>query len=378
MGKIGEKQPTHIFRAIAFRCKFSNPDKFMARSARRTGITQAAKVMDPKILASKSGHQSISTNHLYQDPNDHESLAVENTALRYRGECMNSQPPTSADEVLPNSSTSPDILKDFSNTTTAKHAPTMVPTSSTHTSAPSVPSYESLLSVGAQQFHNSAPHPPPPPSLHDAERTSSVIFMNLTISLRDHRITTLLYSKPLNLYLYIPPQSAHPPGVLNGLISGIIFRIYTLCSDPTDIRNRLQAFWNRLLACGYNAVQIRLPFGKGMSNAKSFTSAAAPPPDVASDNPLFFHLQYHPPDSPSSVIQQAWKDKVAIPRHSQPLASLPICSRKERGKTKPFKFDRLIVCYSRQPNLGNLLSYRKITNASGPPVSSYNPRITDR
>jgi hypothetical protein len=37
IGKIGKNQPTHIFCAITFRCKFSNPDKFMARSAHPTG-----------------------------------------------------------------------------------------------------------------------------------------------------------------------------------------------------------------------------------------------------------------------------------------------------------------------------------------------------
>ena len=210
-----------------------------------------------------------------------------------------------------------------------------------------------------------------------SERTSSVIFMDLTLTILDHRITSSLYSKPLNLYLYIPPQSAHPPGVLNGLISGIIFRIHTLCSEPPDIRYRLQDFWNRLLARGYNTAQIRLPFEKGVSNAKSFISAAArPPPDE--DAPLFFHLRYHPQDPPSSVIQTAWKDLVALPRYSRPLATLPVRSRDKPGTTLPFTTDRMIVCYSRPPNLGNLLSYRKIGNSTGPPVSSYDPRITDR
>jgi hypothetical protein len=209
-----------------------------------------------------------------------------------------------------------------------------------------------------------------------SERTTSVVFLDLTLTIRDNRITTSLYSKPLNLYLYIPPQSAHPPGVLNGLISGIIYRIYTLCSDPLDIRHRLQDFWNRLLARGYDLAKIRLPFEKGIANAKAFLNTTAALPAVDPPTPLFFHLQYHPQDAPSSVIQQAWKDLVALPRYSQPLASLPVRSREERGKTYPFKSDRLIVCYSRPPNLGNLLSYRKITSNSGPPVSSYNPRIT--
>jgi hypothetical protein len=208
------------------------------------------------------------------------------------------------------------------------------------------------------------------------ERTSSVVFLDLTLTIRANRITTSLYSKPLNLYLYIPPQSAHPPGVLNGLISGIIYRIYTLCSDPADIRYRLQDFWNRLLARGYDGAKIRTPFEKGIANAKAFVNAPAPEPEIDPPSPLFFHLQYHPQDPPSSVIQQAWKEFVSLPSRSQPLASLPVRSREKQGKTIPFKSDRLIVCYSRPPNLGNLLSYRKITPNSGPPVSSYDPRIT--
>jgi hypothetical protein len=36
-------------------------------------------------------------------------------------------------------------------------------------------------------------------------RASSTIFMDLTITIRDSRIATSLYSKPLNLYLHFPP-----------------------------------------------------------------------------------------------------------------------------------------------------------------------------
>ena len=86
LGKIGKNQPTKMFRAMALRANFTHPENFMARSARRTGITQAAKSgMDPLVLAEKSRHQSIQTNHLYQDPND-ETLAKANTALHYHGD----------------------------------------------------------------------------------------------------------------------------------------------------------------------------------------------------------------------------------------------------------------------------------------------------
>ena len=91
-------------------------------------------------------------------------------------------------------------------------------------------------------------------------RSTSVDFLDLTISIRNHSIHTTLYSKPLNLYLYIPPRSAHPPGVLTGLIYGIIHRTFTLCSDPADVQQKLQQFWNRLLARGYEGPAIRTLF----------------------------------------------------------------------------------------------------------------------
>ena len=207
------------------------------------------------------------------------------------------------------------------------------------------------------------------------ERSSSTIFMDLTITIHDSKIATSLYSKPLNLYLYLPPQSSHPPGVLSGLISGMIFRIYTLCSDPNDVRIRLQDFWNRLLARGYTAVNITTLFSKGIDNARKFVDPTTPALVTEHVPNLFLHLCYHPQDPAPQVLQQAWKDTMALPHNSQSLATLPVRSR-DTGKNVPFGIDRLIISYHRPSNLGNLLSYRKLATTTGPPVSSFRIRDT--
>ena len=46
------------------------------------------------------------------------------------------------------------------------------------------------------------------------EPSHSVNFLDLTIEIRDGHFFTKTYQKPTNLYQYIPPSSAHPPGMI--------------------------------------------------------------------------------------------------------------------------------------------------------------------
>ena len=189
----------------------------------------------------------------------------------------------------------------------------------------------------------------------------SVDFMDLTISIRDATIHTTLYEKALNFYLYIPPQSAHPPGVLNGLIFGNVFRFYTLCSDTGDADHFLRLFYSRLIRRGYKRTRILPIFRRALDRAR----AGRPPKEPLDPTIMFCHLPFYPDNPSSSIVQTYFKDIVLKPPWKTTLALV-----KNKAKV-PTGIDRMIVAYSRTLNLGNLLSYRKINYPTGPSVSSF-------
>jgi hypothetical protein len=73
------------------------------------------------------------------------------------------------------------------------------------------------------------------------EPSLSTHFLDLNINIIGSSITTSTYQKPLNLYLYIPPLSAHPPSCFKGLIYGEIRRYWTQ-NNPSDFTNIVANF----------------------------------------------------------------------------------------------------------------------------------------
>ena len=80
---------------------------------------------------------------------------------------------------------------------------------------------------------------------------------------------------------------------------------------------------------------------------------------------ILFKTTYHPQDPPSYALQRIWREEMAYPSSGPPLARI------RSGHTKlPIGLDRMIVCYRRPINLGNLLSSRHIEFRDGSSVSS--------
>jgi hypothetical protein len=70
--------------------------------------------------------------------------------------------------------------------------------------------------------------------------SSHTVFLDLNTRIQNNKIITNTYQKNMNLYLYIPPLSAHPPSCFKGLIAGEIRR-YWLQNSPEDFKTIRQS-----------------------------------------------------------------------------------------------------------------------------------------
>ena len=71
---------------------------------------------------------------------------------------------------------------------------------------------------------------------------TTAIFLDLEIKICNQQLHTKTYQKPLNLYLYLPPNSSHPPSTLKSLIFGNLRRFWIQCSCPDDYSRLTQEF----------------------------------------------------------------------------------------------------------------------------------------
>ena len=210
------------------------------------------------------------------------------------------------------------------------------------------------------------------------ERSLSANFLDLTTTIQvDGSIKTTLYEKPMALYLFIPPQSAHPPGVLPGHIFGNILRIFRLNSDEEDIIRDTMEFFNRFTRRGHERDVLIPLFLKAIQKARIFIAKSdgqraseKERKKKEASRRLYLHLKFHPQNPTSNQIQQLFHETVLHPPGKKQLNEI------NAGHGFKVPIDAMIIAYNRAPNLGDKFSYRDISKRNGPPVSSYTSKLT--
>ena len=176
----------------------------------------------------------------------------------------------------------------------------------------------------------------------------------MTISICEDRIVTSLYEKSMNLYLYIPPPSVHPLGVLTVIVSGNILHIYSLCSNKDHINRRMKELYARLLDRGYQHDLLNPTFAKGITGARAFIKRGFVRWCISYQEKdtkchVFFHLTYHPRDPNSKGLQLQWRQHLLHLPWERPIWTL-------QNKHKiPIGINSMCVAYSR-PKISEIYS----------------------
>ena len=202
------------------------------------------------------------------------------------------------------------------------------------------------------------------------ERVDSLNFMDLVIYKEGDKLMTDLFEKPMALFLYLPPHSSHPPGVLTGLIFGQILRIFSLCSTEDQMKKHMMNFFNRLIERGHKRDQLTPVFEKAVENAEAYLQLTEEERQekknakrATGKSNIFFHVPYHPDNPSTSALQKLFRDCISAPLGKPPLEDL----RNLDGEL--IQVRGMTVAYHRHQNLGNILSYRKLDKRKGPKVS---------
>jgi len=135
--------------------------------------------------------------------------------------------------------------------------------------------------------------------------TTSTTFLDLSLTLKDGRITTTTYQKPLNLYLYIPPLSAHPPSCLKGLVTSEIYRYWIQNTEEADFIRITTNFILRLLQRGHQLENL-YPLLKSAAANIEYSNIRERNEKSRHDDTMYIHWPFHPTDISKNKIRRIY------------------------------------------------------------------------
>ena len=193
------------------------------------------------------------------------------------------------------------------------------------------------------------------------EPSTSVDFLDLTISISpDGRLTTKTFQKAMNLYQYIPPHSAHPPGMMKGIVYGLLRNYYSQNSNESDYIHMAVLLLRRLVARGWDRTYIKSLIQSADSRLRSAEAQLSTTPNdrrpLTNKERLFLHYEYHPCGMPRGEIRQIYQSTCGDLLESR------------------LGIKQMTVAYSRPKNVRDVLVRAKLHQAPGREASTYFPR----
>ena len=197
------------------------------------------------------------------------------------------------------------------------------------------------------------------------EPASSVDFLDLTITIKNGKIVTKTYQKPNNAYQYIPPHSAHPSGLINGVIYSLLRTYWRQNTKFSDFVKFSKLLFQRHLNQGWDQAVLKQVFCTALNRLNTEVRPEAPLPpgiydvedpidnEIDFEKRLFFHMQFHPSDVPNKVVRKLYEE---------------ICQdvfHEHAG------IEQFTICYSRAKSLGSVIAQARLHQKEGYEVSKY-------
>ena len=194
--------------------------------------------------------------------------------------------------------------------------------------------------------------------------TNQTNFLDLTINIdKNGHISTKTYQKPMNLFLYIPNNSSHPPGMTKSLIYGLLRTYYIQNTHHQDFINNAIKLYRRLLHRGHTRTNLNIMFTEAANTINNkFNHNQTPQIQInphknntktttTNNNNVFIHLPFHPRDISRKQIRINFQQTMETASHS----TCDIRSYNNTPTNAPMSITQLTIAYSKGPNLFDIL-----------------------
>ena len=147
----------------------------------------------------------------------------------------------------------------------------------------------------------------------------SLVFLDLTVYINDqNRLEFKTFRKEMNLNIYLPPNSAHPPDVIRSIIFGRVRAYYLHNTHHQDFVNECTTLTRNLIHCGWKWKHLRSHFTdvfniltkQGKKNLLHAAMKTRREKEAAkpSERLLVFRLPYHPRGVQRRDVRTAYRE----------------------------------------------------------------------
>jgi hypothetical protein len=177
--------------------------------------------------------------------------------------------------------------------------------------------------------------------------SSSVNFLDMTLAICNNKIITKTYQKAMNLHLYIPPSSEHPPSCIKGTVYSLVQRYFMQNTYQKDFAYFVGLLYHRLIQRGWNRTAINelvLQATARAENKSTTPTIVASNSDVMKDT-VFLHFQFHK----DGISRQEIRKEFEL--YLEDICKEELCK------------ERMIVAFSRPKNIGDFVTRAKLHQA---------------